>query len=65
MRVRIKFDADIVIEGNDMTEVRENWEQLPLFTQNAIDCGVEFGEILLIENADTYKDLVREFDESY
>ena len=65
MRVRIKFDADIVIEGNDMTEVRENWEQLPLFTQNTIDCGVEFGEILLIEDADTYKDLVREFDESY
>lgn len=65
MRVRIKFDADIVIEGNNMTEVRENWEQLPLFTQNAIDCGVEFGEIFLIEDADTYEDLAREFDESY
>ena len=64
MRVRFKFDADIVIEGDNMTEVRENWEQLPLFTQNAVDCGVEFGEIILIEDADTYEDLVHEFNES-
>jgi len=64
MRVRFKFDADIVIEGNNMTEVRENWEQLPLFTQNAVDCGVEFGEVILIEDADTYEDLSHEFNES-
>jgi len=64
MRVRFKFDADIVIEGDNMTEVRENWEQLPLFTQNAVDCGVEFGEIILIEDADTYEDLTHEFNES-
>lgn len=62
MRVRIKFDADLVIEGKDMKEVRQNWESLPLFRKEAMECGLEFGEIILIEDADTYEDLTREYN---
>ena len=62
MRVRIKFDADLVIEGKDMKEVCHNWESLPLFTKDAMKCGVEFGEIILIEDAETYDDLSDEYN---
>jgi len=62
MRVRIKFDADIVIEGSDMADVKTNWYNLPLFTQAAVDCGVEFGEVILVEDSETYDDLMTEFN---
>ena len=62
MRVRIKFNADLVIEGKDMKEVRQNWESLPLFTKEAMNCGLEFGEIILIEDAETYDDLTKEYN---
>ena len=62
MRVRIKFTADLVIEGKDMKEGRQNWESLPLFTKEAMNCGLEFGEIILIEDAETYDDLTKEYN---
>ena len=61
-RVRIKFSADLVIEGDNMAEVRNKFEALPLFSADAIEeCGVEYGETLLIEDADTYEDLTNEY----
>lgn len=62
MRVRFKFDADIVIEGKNMEEVRRKWLYFPLFSTEAINEGVEFGEIFLIEDADTYDDLMGEYN---
>lgn len=64
-RVRIKFDADIVIEGEDMAEVVSNWLNLPLFTNEAVEHGVEFGEVFLVEDAETYDDLMGEFNKSF
>ena len=64
MKVRFKFDADIVIEGKDMKEVRNNWEAFPLFSADAVENGVEFGEVILIEDAETYDDLMTEFNEA-
>lgn len=61
MKVRIKFDADIVIEGKDMSEIRSKWESLPLFTEEAEDNSVEFGEVILVEDAETYEDLMDDF----
>lgn len=64
MRVRIKFSADIVIEGESMKEVREKFDGFPLFSADALDEGVEFCETMLIEDAETYKDLREEYYES-
>lgn len=65
MEVRIKFDADIVIKGNTMQEVRGKFESMELWSQEAKDSHVEFSEIQLIEDADTYKDLADEYDSCY
>ncbi len=65
MEVRIKFDDDIVITGDTMQDVREKFESMELWSQEAKDCHVEFSEIQLIEDADTYKDLADEYDSCY
>ena len=65
MEVRIKFDADIVIKGNTMQEVREKFESMELWSQEAKDSNVEFSEIQLIEDANTYKDLADEYESCY
>ena len=63
MEVRIKFSADIYIKGENMEEVRNKWESFPIFSPDALEDGfVEFGDILAIEDAETYKDLSNEFN---
>ena len=64
MIVRIKFDADIVIEGDNMKEIKGKWESLPLFTKEAMDHSVEFGEVILVEDAETYDDRMTMFNEA-
>lgn len=65
MEVRIKFNADIYIEGETMQEVREKFESMELWSQEAKDCGVEFSEIQLVEDAETYDDKRKEYDHCY
>lgn len=64
MKVRIKFDADIVLEGNNMRKIKDKWMNLPLFSQEALNNSVEFGEIILVEDADTYDDLMSDYNKS-
>jgi len=61
VKVRIKFDADIVIEAENLSDARCKWESMQLFSKEAMDSGVEFGETLLIENAENYDDLSKEW----
>lgn len=63
MEVRIKFSADIYIKGENMTEVKSKFEQFPIFSADALEEGsAEFSEILLVEDAETYKDLMDEYN---
>jgi flavin-dependent dehydrogenase len=62
--VRIKFTADIVISGEDINDVVKKWLNLPLFSEEAQKCGVEFGEVVLVEDANTYDDISTEFNKS-
>lgn len=62
MEVRIKFDADIVITGDTMEQVKSKFEIMPLWSEEAKACGVEFSEIQLIEDAETYNDLQEEYN---
>ena len=59
--VRIKFSADIYIEGDSVEEIRSKWESMPLWSEQAKQNNVEFSEVLLIEDAETYEDLKGEF----
>ena len=60
MEVRFKFSADLVIDGESLDQIRQKWENLPLFSQEAQNCGIEFCETMLIEDSETYKDLSNE-----
>ena len=65
MEVRIKFSAEVYVKGENMSEIKSKFEMLPLFSADALeDNGAEFSEILLVEDAETYKDLRKEYDKS-
>ena len=64
MKVRIKFDADIVLDGDNMKEIKSKWLSLPLFSNEALKHSVEFGEIILVDDCDTYEDLMTIFDKA-
>ena len=57
VRVRIKFSADLVVEGETIEQAQEKWLTMPLFSEEANDCGVEYSETLLVEDAETYEEI--------
>ena len=57
VRVRIKFSADLVVEAETLEQAQEKWFAMPLFSEEAKDCGVEYSETLLVEDAETYEDI--------
>ena len=65
MEIRIKFSADIYIEGKTMEEIRNKFESLSLWSEEAEECNAEYSETLLVEDADTYDDMQDEFDHAY
>ena len=65
MEVRIKFSADIYIEGKTMEEIREKFESISLWSAEAQECSAECSELLLVEDAHTYDDLRNEYDTAY
>lgn len=64
MVVRFKFSVDLYIEGKDMAEIKNKFESIPLFSQEAKECGAEFSELLLVEDGDTCKDLMVEYNQA-
>ena len=63
MEVRFKFSADVYVSGKDMAEIKQKFEEMPLFSADALEEGsAEFSELLLVENADTYEDLMDEYN---
>jgi hypothetical protein len=57
VRVRVKFSADLIVEGETIEQAQEKWLTMPLFSEEAKDCGVEYSETLLVEDAETYEDI--------
>ena len=63
--IRIRFAADIVVDGETMADVRDNWASIPLFSKEAIDNGVDFLEIEAVEDTETGEDVETEFLRAY
>ena len=61
MKVRIAFRSDVVIEGDTIEEIREKWETMPLYSDEARNYGAGFLNVDTVEDADTYDDLKHEF----
>ena len=64
MKVRIVFSSEIVIDGENIDQVREKWEDLSIFSKEATKSGVEFAEVVAVENAETNEDMSDEWCES-
>lgn len=62
MDVRITFRSEVFISGENMAEIRDKWESMNLYDKNN---GVEFVEINTVEDAETYDDMMQEFDHAY
>ena len=62
MEVRIKFTADAYFEGESIEEIKNQWEGLNLFSEEAKSHGAEFGEVLIVDDAETYEDLMERFN---
>ena len=62
MEVRITFRSEVYISGENMAEIKDKWESMNLYEKNN---GVEFVEINTVEDAETYNDIMLEFDHAY
>lgn len=61
MEVRITFRSEVYIEGETIEEIREKWEELPIFSADALDKHADFVELTSVENAEDYTDLMSDF----
>lgn len=62
MKVRITFRSEVILEGDTLGEVSSKWEGLPIFSTEALDNGAEFIETVSVEDADTFEDIMSEFE---
>lgn len=66
MKARITFRSEVFIEGKDIDEIRNKWENMQIFSSDAIDnYDADLVEVVSVEDADTYEniDLENEVDE--
>ena len=64
MVVRVRFAAEVYINADSVKEAKNKWEDLPLFSADALeDYSAEFVELEAIEDGETYKDLEDEWYE--
>ena len=63
MELRIRFSSEIYIEGKSIDDIRNKWEGIPLFSNEALECGAEFINLDSAERTDdnSYKDVTDRF----
>jgi hypothetical protein len=54
MQVRIKFSADIYVDGDNLSEINRKFQAIGLWSEEAKACGAEYSETLLVEDADAH-----------
>lgn len=57
MQVKIKFTAEIFIDGDNAEEIERNWLNLHLWHNDAKNCGVHYCEALSVIDTRTNKDV--------
>lgn len=62
MEARITFRSEIYIEGKDISDIEDKFQNIPLFSADAIEkYGAEFIEVVSVEDADSNKDLTNKW----
>lgn len=68
MEARITYRSEIYIEGDTLGDIKDTFETLNLDPVSKNDIGVtDYGyvELVSVEDADTYKDLMDKWEDSY
>ena len=66
MEVKITFTSRVVIKCKDIKEAKEKWEELELYSNEAIKMGADYDSINSVERVDdgSYKNLENEFSKA-
>jgi len=60
MQVKIKFSAEIFIDGDNAEEIERKWVNLHLWHDDAKNCGARYCGALSVEDTKTNKDVSEE-----
>ena len=62
MELRITFRSEIVITGETLADCAKQWEQIELFSDEAKQHDACQIELVSVEDAETFKDMLSEFN---
>ena len=64
IEVRVTFRSEVYIKGKTMEEIKDKWEELPLFSADALDQSANVCELVTAERVDdgSYDDVIDIFD---
>ena len=62
MELRITFRSEIVINGETLADCAKQWEQMELFSDEAKQHEACQIELVSVEDAETFKDMLSEFN---
>ena len=62
MEIRITFMSELLIKGETLADCAKQWEQMKLFSDEANQHEACTIELVSIEDAETYKDLMSDFN---
>ena len=64
IEVRVTFRSEVYIKGKTMEEIKNKWDELPLFSVDALDSDVDVCELISAERVDdgSYDDVMNIFD---
>ena len=62
MELRITFRSEIVITGETLADCAKKWEQMELFSDEAKQHEACQIELVSVEDAETFKDMLSEFN---
>ena len=50
MKVTIIFEAQVIVEGKNAKEIREKWEDMELFADEAKEHNAEYRDTIAVED---------------
>ena len=64
IEVRVTFRSEVYIKGKTMEEIKDKWEELTLFSADALDHSADICEMVTAERVDddSYDDVIDIFD---
>ncbi len=63
--VRITFRSEVYLSGKTLQEIKNKWEELPLYSADALECAnADFVEVVSVEGAYSHKDMMSEWKKS-